>query len=83
MYMAKRLICKQPERKRLRTKQTVKASVAPASARAEASAIPAAASKYDNILKQIYYDVREGFGSIRDTWKAANKNNTLNYPNNL
>ena len=42
-------------------------------ARPEAPAIPAAASKYDDILKKIYYDVREGFGSIEDTWKAAKK----------
>ncbi len=73
--MATRLLSKQPERKRLRTTQTVKASAAPASGRAEGSAITAAASKYDDILK-IYHDVRDGFGSIRDTWKAA-KTNTL------
>ena len=77
--MSKRIIGKQPPketRKRIRTKQTVTASAAAASeARAEEPTITAAASKYDDILRKIYYDVKEGFGSIEDTWKAA-KNKT-------
>ena len=76
----KRIIGKQPERKRLRTKQTVEASGAASEARPEAPAITAAASKYDDILKKIYYDVKEGFGSIADTWKAAKKNKTPHLP---
>ena len=69
----KRIVGKQSERKRLRTKQSVKASVAPAAGSSEAPSITAAASKYDDILRKIYYDVKEGFGSIADTWKAAKK----------
>ena len=71
-----RIIGKQSTRKRLRTKQSVKASAAPDTGRSEAPAITAAASKYDDILEKIYYDVKEGFGSIEDTWMAA-KNMTL------
>ena len=76
--MTKRLIGKQPKetpiRKRLRTKQSVTTSgTAAESARPEVEAITAAASKYDDILRKIYYDVKEGFGSIEDTWKAAKK----------
>ena len=67
--MVKRLIGKQPPketsiRKRLRTKQSVKALAAASQARTEATPIAAVASKYDDILRQIYYDVKEGFGSI-------------------
>ncbi len=75
----KRLVGKQsvqPVRKRLRTKQSVGTSAAPASGRTEEPAIAAAASKYDDVLKKIYHGVKEGFGSIEDTWKAA-KNKTL------
>ena len=71
--MGKRLIGKQSERKRLRTKQTVETSAAASKARTEEPAITAAASKYDDIIKKIYYDVKEGFGSVEDTWKAAKK----------
>ncbi len=79
--MAKRIVGKQssketPIRKRLRTKQSVAASGTAASARPAGSPIAAAASKYDDILRKIYYDIKEGFGSIVDTWKAA-KNKTL------
>ena len=73
--MTKRLIGKQPIRKRLRTKQSVVASAAASKARTEATPIAAAASKYDDILREIHYDVKEGFGSIADTWKAT-KNKT-------
>ncbi len=69
--MTKRLIGKQSEGKRLHTMQYVKASAATSKARPEAAAITAAASKYDDILRKIYYNVKEGFGSIEDTWKAA------------
>ena len=75
--MVKRLIGKQPPniRKRLRTKQSAKALEAAATARPEATPSAAAASKYDGILRKIYYDVKDGFGSIVDTWKAAKKQN--------
>ena len=64
-------------RKRLSTKQSVQASVPADAARPEAEAIPpAAASKYDDILRKIFYDVKEGFGSIENTWKAAKKQNS-------
>ena len=79
--MPKRIVGKQPPRKRLRTKQSVGASDAAATARPEAAAITAAASKYDGILTKIYYDVREGFGSVEDTWKAAKKTSPLNNQN--
>ena len=63
-------------RKRLSTKQSVQASVPANAARPEAEAIPpAAASKYDDIIRKILYDVRDGFGSIEETWKAAKKQN--------
>ncbi len=75
--MATRLIGKQPPkevRTRLRAQHTVTASGAAAeSARPEAEAITAAASKYDDMLRKIYYDVREGFGSIKDTKAAKDK----------
>ena len=62
--------------KRLSTKQSVQASVPANAARPEAEAIPpAAASKYDDIVRKIFYDVRDGFGSIEETWKAAKKQN--------
>ena len=48
---------------------------AAATARPEATPIAGAASKYDDILRKIYYDVKEGFGSVVDTRKAA-KNKT-------
>ena len=63
-------------RKRLSTKQSVQASAPANAARPEAEAIPpAAASKYDDIIRKIFYDVRDGFGSIEETWKAAKKQN--------
>ena len=75
--MSKRLVGKQPPRKRLRTKQQEGTSVAAASARAEEPAIAAAASKYDDTLRKIFYDARDGFGSI-EKWKAA-KTESRNY----
>ncbi len=77
--MAKRVIGKQPERKRLRGKQTVETSAAASKTRTEEPVITSAASKYDGILRKIYYDVKERFGSIEDTWKAA-KNKTPQLP---
>ena len=73
--MSKRLVGNQPPRKRLRTKQQEGTSKPAASARPEESAITAAASKYDDILRKIFYDARDGFGSIEKTWKAAKKQN--------
>ena len=60
-------------RRRLSTKQSVKASSPATAARREASPPPiaAAASKYDDIIRKIFYDVRDGFGSIEETWRAA------------
>ena len=58
---------------RLRTKQQEGTSVAANEARAEEPAIAAAASKYDDTLRKIFYDARDGFGSIEKTWKAAKK----------
>ena len=83
--MSKRLTKKQPPteksptpttRKRLSTKQSVSASPSANAARPEEEAITAAASKYDDILRKIFYDVKEGFGSIEKTWKAAKKQNS-------
>ena len=74
--MSKRIIGTQPPketRKRIRTKQSVGASGAATAASPAEASIAAAASKYDDILRKIYYDVKEGFGSIVDTWKAAKK----------
>ena len=72
--MSKRLVGKQPPKRRLRTKQSEGTSSAAAeSARPEEPTITAAASKYDDTLRKIYYDAREGFGSIEKTWKAAKK----------
>ena len=64
-------------RRRLSTKQSVKASSPATAARREASPPPiaAAASKYDDIIRKIFYDVRDGFGSVEETWKAAKKQN--------
>ena len=76
--MSKRLVGKQPPRKRLRTKQQEGTSVAATEARPEEPTIAAAASKYDGILRKIYYDARDGFGSIEKTWKAA-KTTSRNY----
>ena len=80
--MSKRLTKKQPPtekspmpttRKRLSTKQSVTASASANAARPEVAAIPAAASRYDDILRKIFHDAEEGFGSIEETWKAAKK----------
>ena len=79
--MAKRLVRKQPpkeSRKRLRTKQSVNTSAAAPAATepAPAASEPAiVTSKYDDMLRKIYYDVRDGFGSIVATLKEA-KNKT-------
>ena len=70
--MSKRLRGKQTVAKRLRGKQP--ASAPPEEAAPEA--IPAAkgaASKYDDVLRKIYYDVEEGFGSIDAVYKTAKK----------
>ena len=72
--MSKRLVGKQPPRKRLRTKQQEGTSAAATEARPEEASIAAAASKYDDTLRKIYYAAREGFGSIDKTWKAAKTN---------
>ena len=58
--MSNRLVGKQPPRKRLRTKQQEGTSEPAASARREEASIAAAASKYDDTLRKIYYDAREG-----------------------
>ena len=71
--MSKRLVGKQPPRKRLRTKQQEGTSAAATEARPEEPTIAAAASKYDDILRKIFYDARDGFGSIEKPWKAAKK----------
>ena len=82
--MQKRLTKKQPPteksptpatRKRLSTKQTVRASPPASEARRGDPAIAAAASKYDDVIRKIFYDAREGFGSIEETWRAAKKLN--------
>ena len=81
--MAKRLVGKQPPkelRKRLRTKQSVTtSSAAPTEAAAPLS--EAAIATYDDMLRKIYYDVREGFGSIDATLKAAKTRSNYNKSN--
>ena len=57
--------------KRLRGKQPASEGAAPASPREEEAAI--APSKYDELLRKIYYDVEEGFGSIDKVYKEAKK----------
>ena len=70
--MSKRLRGKQTVAKRLHGKQPASAPPEPE----EPEAIPAAkgaASKHDEMLKKIYDDVEEGFGSIDAVYKAAKK----------
>ena len=80
--MSKRLTTKQapPNKdepkvtKRLRGKQAASEAAAdPPEAAGEEAAI--APSKYDAMLRKIYYDVEEGFGSLDDVYKAARKKN--------
>ena len=77
--MSKRLTTKQapPNKdepkvtKRLRGKQAASEAAAPTSPREEEAAI--APSKYDELLRKIYYDVEEGFGSIEKVYREAKK----------
>ena len=78
--MSKRLTTKQapPNKdeptvtKRLRGKQAASEAAAdPPEAAGEEAAI--APSKYDAMLRKIYYDVEEGFGSIDKVYKEAKK----------
>ena len=57
--------------RRVRGKQP--ASRPGATVPAEEASAAAIASKHDALLKKIYYDVEEGFGSIADVYKAAKK----------
>ena len=59
--------------KRLRGKQAASEAAAapPKAAAAEEAAI--APSKYDELLRKIYYDVEEGFGSIDKVYREAKK----------
>ena len=77
--MSKRLTTKQapPNKdepkvtKRLRGKQSASEAAAASPEAAEEADI--APSKYDELLRKIYYDVEEGFGSIDKVYKEAKK----------
>ena len=78
--MSKRLTTKQAPptdnapkvTKRLRGKQAASegAAAPPEEAAAEEAIAP---SKYDELLRKIYYDVEEGFGSIDKVYREAKK----------
>ena len=79
--MSRRLTTKQPlpnqdvpkVTKRLRGKQPAsEAAAAPASPEGAAEEA-IAPSKHDAMLRKIYYDVEEGFGSIDKVYKEAKK----------
>ena len=87
--MSKRLTTKQapPNKdepkvtKRLRGKQAAsEAAAAPPEAAAAEEAI--APSKHDTMLRKIYYDVEEGFGSIDKVYKEAKKKRPNNHQEN-
>jgi len=77
--MSKRLTTKQAGEapptvtKRLRGKQAASEAATPASAEAAAPEAAIAPSKHDAMLRKIYYDVEEGFGSIDKVYKEAKK----------
>ena len=79
--MSRRLTTKQPlpnqdvpkVTKRLRGKQPASEAAGAASPEEAAPEAAIAPSKYDELLRKIYYDVEEGFGSIDKVYKEAKK----------
>ena len=59
--------------KRLRGKQPASEGAGAASPEEAAPEAAITPSKYDELLRKIYYDVEEGFGSIDKVYKEAKK----------